>query len=158
MATFSDGPLIPMPDFSLHNSSAGDMKFHLQNILDSKEKQLQQAGTLGQRVLAQQMELEERIRQLQEADADKAEDDELDPEAAERYRDLAETIKAWDVENAQLSSAFGNRVSNSFLCITRRTYQKKYTRISYRMRVYGHAFFLRLRHVSNCVVESDFFY
>lgn len=104
-----------MPDFSLHNSSAGDMKFHLQNILDSKEKQLQQAGTLGQRVLAQQMELEERIRQLQEADADKPEDDELDAEAAERYRDLAETIKAWDAENAQLSSAFGNKVSNSFL-------------------------------------------
>src|SRR5882762_6734726 len=66
MVTFADGPTIPMPDFSGHSSSAGDMKFHLQNLLDSKEKQLQQAGTLGQRVLAQQMELEERIRQIQE--------------------------------------------------------------------------------------------
>lgn len=117
MATFSDGPTIPMPDFSLQNSSAGDMKFHLQNLLDSKEKQLQQAGTLGQRVLAQQMELEERIRQLQEIDADKAEDDELNTEAAERYRELADTIKAWDAENAQLSSAFGNRVSNLFCAL-----------------------------------------
>jgi hypothetical protein len=111
MAHFSDGPSIPMPDFSVHSSSAGDMKFHLQNLLDSKEKQLQQAGTLGQRVLAQQMELEERIRQLQEADADKGEDDELDAAATERYRELAETIRAWDAENAQLSSAFGSKVS-----------------------------------------------
>src|SRR6266436_5714349 len=104
----------PMPEFSIPNnpfSTAGDMKFHLQNLLDSKEKQLQQAGTLGQRVLAQQMELEERIRQLQEADADKGENDELDTEATKRYRELAETIRTWDAENAQLSSAFGSKVS-----------------------------------------------
>ncbi|KAF8155589.1 hypothetical protein B0H34DRAFT_783418 [Crassisporium funariophilum] len=99
-----------MPDFSAPNnpfSTAGDMKFHLQNLLDSKEKQLQQAGSLGQRVLAQQMELEERIRQLQELEADKGEEDEIDHEARERYHELAETIVAWDSENAQLSSAFG---------------------------------------------------
>ncbi|GLB42302.1 putative meiotic cell cortex C-terminal pleckstrin homology [Lyophyllum shimeji] len=100
-----------MPDFSAPMapfSSAGDMKFHLQNLLDSKEKQLQQAGTLGQRVLAQQMELEERIRQLQELEADKGDDDEIDEYARERYRELAETLVAWDNENAQLSSAFGS--------------------------------------------------
>lgn len=112
MASDSDDvPILPsMPDFSAHNSSlssAGDLKFQLQNLLDSKEKQLQQAGTLGQRVLAQQMELEERIRQLQELEADKGEDDEIDFEARERYQELAETIMAWDSENAQLSSAFG---------------------------------------------------
>jgi hypothetical protein len=119
MATTSDGgpAVLPsMPDFSAYNfSSAGDMKFHLQNLLDSKEKQLQQAGTLGQRVLAQQMELEERIRQLQEIDADKGEDEEIDDEARDRYRELAETIKAWDTENAQLSNTFGgSRVSLIF--------------------------------------------
>jgi len=100
-----------MPDFSSSNnpfSTAGDMKFHLQSLLDSKEKQLQQAGSLGQRVLAQQMELEERIRQLQELEADKGEDDEIDHEARERYHELADTILAWDSENAQLSSAFGS--------------------------------------------------
>lgn len=118
MANFSDGPSIPMPDFSSHSndyaSSAADMKYHLQNLLDSKEKQLQQAGTLGQRVLAQQMELEERIRQLQEADADKGEDDALDEEATARYRELAETIQTWDRENAELSGAFGNKVRTYF--------------------------------------------
>lgn len=101
-----------MPDFSAHNntpfSSAGDMKFYLQSLLDSKEKQLQQAGTLGQRVLAQQMELEERIRQLQEIEADKSEDDEIDDQARIRYRELADTLVSWDTENAQLSSAFGS--------------------------------------------------
>ncbi|KAF8905236.1 hypothetical protein CPB84DRAFT_1745558 [Gymnopilus junonius] len=106
--------LPPMPDFlsssaadPLTFSTAGDMKFYLQNLLDSKERQLQQAGSLGQRVLAQQMELEERIRQLQELEADKGEDDQIDHEARERYHELAETVVAWDQENAQLSSAFG---------------------------------------------------
>ncbi|KAG6333940.1 hypothetical protein ID866_5151 [Astraeus odoratus] len=112
MASSSDGSvagiLAHMPDFSQHAfSSAGERKFHLQLLLDIKEKQLQQAGTLGQRVLAQQIELEEKIRQIQELDAERGDDEELDAEARERYRELADTIKAWDVENAQLSSAFG---------------------------------------------------
>ncbi|KAJ3484850.1 hypothetical protein NLJ89_g11950 [Agrocybe chaxingu] len=110
MASAGAPVLPPMPDFSSYNnpfSTAGDMKFHLQNLLDGKEKQLQQAGSLGQRVLAQQMELEERIRQLQELEADKGEEDEIDEEARDRYRELADTITAWDQENAQLSSAFG---------------------------------------------------
>lgn len=96
-----------MRDFDDPFSTAGDMKYHLQNLLDSKEKQLQQAGSLGQRVLAQQMELEERIRQLHMLESDKGEDDEIDLEARERYRELADTVLSWDSENAQLSSAFG---------------------------------------------------
>ncbi|KAF8886928.1 hypothetical protein BD779DRAFT_1410754, partial [Infundibulicybe gibba] len=80
--------------------SAGDMKLHLQHLLDSKEKQLQQAGTFGQRVLAQQMELEERIRELQEVGADKSEEDDIDAEDRERYQALADTVIAWDSENA----------------------------------------------------------
>ncbi|KIK68458.1 hypothetical protein GYMLUDRAFT_54091 [Collybiopsis luxurians FD-317 M1] len=91
--------------------SAGDMRSHLQSLLDAKEKQLQQAGTLGQRVLAQQMELEERIRQLQELDADKSDDEELDLETKEKYQELAESLLAWDAENALLSGAFGKSSS-----------------------------------------------
>ncbi|KAI6043981.1 hypothetical protein EDC04DRAFT_2562205 [Pisolithus marmoratus] len=111
MASSSDGlagVLASIPDFSQFVfSSAGERKFHLQLLLDTKEKQLQQAGALGQRVLAQQIELEEKIRQIQEFDAERGDDEELDTEARERYRELAETIKAWDSENARLSSAFG---------------------------------------------------
>ncbi|KAJ6472662.1 coiled-coil protein [Mycena vulgaris] len=106
MASSSDGldAMITTPF-----SSAGDMKYHLQSLLDSKERQLQQAGTLGQRVLAQQMELEERIRQLQELDVDKLDDEHVDDDARDRYRELAETLMAWDRENADLSSAFGSQ-------------------------------------------------
>ncbi|KAF7316271.1 PH domain-containing protein [Mycena indigotica] len=106
MASTSDGldGLITTPF-----SSAADMKYHLQTLLDAKEKQLQQAGTLGQRVLAQQMELEERIRQLQELDGDKLDDEQIDEEGRERYRELAETLRGWDQENAELSSGFGAR-------------------------------------------------
>ncbi|KAG1843143.1 hypothetical protein DFJ58DRAFT_805024 [Suillus subalutaceus] len=108
MASPSDDGLaeVPsnMPDFSAPAfSSAGQRKFRLQQLLDNKEKQLQQAGTLGQR------KLEEKIRQLQEFDVEHAEDGELDTDARERYRELAETIADWDAENAQLSSAFGQK-------------------------------------------------
>lgn len=88
-------------------TTAGDMNFYLQNLLDRKEKQLQQAGNLGQRVLAQQMELEERIRQIQESVVDRPEDEEVDTQTRAKYRELSETILSWDSENAQLSSAFG---------------------------------------------------
>ncbi|KAL0069266.1 hypothetical protein AAF712_003630 [Marasmius tenuissimus] len=98
-------------------SSASDIRSHFQVLLDEKEKQLQQAGTLGQRVLAQQIELEERIRQLQETigDGDSAEGGyesggeggTNNKEAAERLTELAETLLQWDRENAILSSSFG---------------------------------------------------
>lgn len=106
-------PVLPhMPDFSLSNdpfSTPGDMKSHLQHLLDSKEKQLQQAGLLGQRVLAQQADLDELMRQLQEMEAEMADadDDSIEHEARLRYNELADKIVQWDRENAQLSSIFG---------------------------------------------------
>lgn len=105
-----------------HFSSAGDMKSHLQSLLDSKEHQLQQAATFGQRVLAQRMELEERIRQLQEVEVDKSEDDEIDQDSLDKYKELAETVMSWDNENAELSSTFSSSkvrmksVYSAFLC------------------------------------------
>jgi hypothetical protein len=118
MATFSDGEsafsLPIMADFANNGlSSIGDMRLHLQNLLDLKEKQLQQAGTLGQRILAQQVELEERVRQLQEVEADKGDDEDLDSDIRDRYRDLANVVKAWDSENGQLSSNLGSKVGSS---------------------------------------------
>lgn len=91
-------------------ASAGSMRSYLQNLLDTKEKQLQQAGTLGQRVLAQQMELEERVRQLQDIDSERTEEEEVSVDTRQRYRDLANTLKSWDEENLTLSSTFGTSV------------------------------------------------
>ena len=108
MATFSEG--------ASHHDISNDaealvsmknMRQHLQFLLNSKETQLRQAGTLGQRVLAQQVELEERIQQLQEIDVDKGEDDDLSAEMRLRYRELNNTLKSWEEENTQLSSALG---------------------------------------------------
>jgi hypothetical protein len=117
MASSSGGasaPLLPaMPDFStpsLSHSTAGELKHHLQALLDSKERQLQSTATLGQRVLAQQMELEERVRQLQDLALGKDEDEDLDSETRQKFRELGDTIKAWDSQNAQLSGAFGGSV------------------------------------------------
>ena len=84
------------------------MKSHLQSLLDSKEQQLQQAATFGQRVLAQRMELEDRIRQLQEVEADKTDDEDVEPEAVQKYQELTDTMMSWDTENALLSSAFNS--------------------------------------------------
>ncbi|KAI0346389.1 hypothetical protein BDW22DRAFT_1388518 [Trametopsis cervina] len=111
MTTFSDGGdglhLSNMAGLSSYSSSSDDMRFHLQTLLDSKEKQLQQAGTLGQQLLTQRMELEERIRALQDMDFDGGEGDEV----REKYRELVDTIKSWDAENEQLSSTFGVKVN-----------------------------------------------
>ncbi|KAJ7599509.1 hypothetical protein C8J56DRAFT_190997 [Mycena floridula] len=43
-----------------------DMKHHLQVLLSNKEKELQQAGALGQQVLQQHQTLEAHVRELQE--------------------------------------------------------------------------------------------
>ena len=42
-------------------TDARAMHAHLQHLLERKEKELQHVGTLGQRVLAQRAELEERV-------------------------------------------------------------------------------------------------
>ncbi|KAI8976653.1 hypothetical protein BD414DRAFT_539198 [Trametes punicea] len=122
MATFSDGEDAmsslsrPLSPSAVHFDTTDSMRLHLQALLDSKEKQLQSAATLGHQLLAQRMELEERIRQLQELDLDggagsggSSEDGHggLDVSVRERYRELAEAIKAWDAENEQLTTVFG---------------------------------------------------
>ena len=114
MESFSDGPSRQNPlDFPLHSSSPHDMRQHLQNLLDGKEKQLQQAAALGERLLAQRVELEGRVRLLQEVDADKS--DEITADMRERYRELADTVRAWEFGNVQLTSTFTSTVRISVL-------------------------------------------
>ncbi|KAI0051353.1 hypothetical protein FA95DRAFT_1534854 [Auriscalpium vulgare] len=95
-----------------HSSSPDALRQQLQALLDSKERQLQQAGALGQRVLAQRVELEERVRLLQALDADKPDDADVNADMRARYRELADTVRAWDDENVLLSSAFGAKRAN----------------------------------------------
>jgi hypothetical protein len=116
MDTFSDGPSQQNAlDFPFHSSSSNDMRQHLQNLLDSKEKQLQQAAALGESLLEQRVELEERVRLLQETDVDKS--DEITADMRERYRELADAVRAWDLGNTQLTSAFTSSVCTLFSII-----------------------------------------
>ncbi|KAH9917659.1 uncharacterized protein BXZ73DRAFT_53318 [Epithele typhae] len=93
--------------------SQGNMRLQLQALLDDKEKQLQSAATLGHQLLAQRMELEERIKQMQELELDSSgSDDGLDASVRDRYRELADAIKAWDMENEHLTSVFGSKPTN----------------------------------------------
>jgi len=113
MDTFSDGPSHQNAlDFPFHSSSSNDMRQHLQNLLDSKEKQLQQAAALGERLLAQRVELEERVRLLQDNDGDKS--DEITADMRERYRELADAVRAWDSGNTQLTTTFSSSVCTLF--------------------------------------------
>jgi hypothetical protein len=109
-----------------HVSSTGDLRAQLQALLDEKEKQLQHAGTLGQRVLEQQMELEERISQLRDLDADRDDDDEIDVETRERYRELAQTVQNWDSDNARLTEALATKVGFSARVIRVRYFRGAY--------------------------------
>jgi DNA-binding transcriptional regulator GbsR (MarR family) len=110
MPTFSDGQdthSSTMSDFLAPGvPSIGDMRAHLQLLLDNKEKQLQQVGTLGQRILSQQVQLDERVRQLHELEAELDDNQDLDSEIRERYRELTEMVKSWDVDNTQLTQSF----------------------------------------------------
>jgi hypothetical protein len=65
-------------------------------------------AALGERLLAQRVELEERVRLLQEIDGDKS--DEITADMRERYRELADAVRAWDFGNVQLTAAFTSSV------------------------------------------------
>ena len=86
------------------------MKSHLQFLLDNKEKQLQQVGTLGQRILSQQVLLDERVRELHKLEADLGDNQDLDSEIRERYRKLTEMVEVWDADNARLTQLFTPKV------------------------------------------------
>ncbi len=113
MATFSDGgDVAAMAD----NDTQDNMQFLLQTLLDNKEKQLQSAATLGHQLLAQRTELEDKIRQMQELELENSGADEsFDGSVRDKYRELVDSIKAWDAENEQLTSVFGSKVSGNLV-------------------------------------------
>ncbi len=85
---------------------AGQMRQKLQALLDDKERQLQKAEALGQRILAQQMELEERINQITELDEQQQQQDGEngadDSEMRSQLDELAQTMHGWATENEGL--------------------------------------------------------
>jgi len=64
-------------------------------------------GTLGQEILKQQQELEERIRGFEE----EGEGDELGEEGRERLKELDEAMKVWENQNEGMMRELGGKVS-----------------------------------------------
>ncbi|KIM23667.1 hypothetical protein M408DRAFT_252856 [Serendipita vermifera MAFF 305830] len=87
------------------SSYGGQMRSKLQALLDDKERQLQKAEALGQRILAQQMELEERINQITELDEHQqaaGQENGDDSEMRSQLDELAQTMHGWATENETL--------------------------------------------------------
>lgn len=91
-------------------SSHGEIRDRLQSLLDDKEKQLQLAGTLGQRILAQQMELEDRINQLPlSSSLDQGLEEHIQEDVQEKLRELEEVLAGWENENAVVFSKLNSQ-------------------------------------------------
>ena len=90
-----------------------DLRARLQTLLDQKEQELQSAGSLGQRILAQQIELEECINQISELESGRTglkDNDEIESEVCARQNDLEDTVHAWKLEIQELWRVFGPKV------------------------------------------------
>lgn len=115
---------------SVPTPSPAELRAHLQSLLDDKDRQLVQVGVIGQRVIAQQMELQERVKKLEtmtvglEGEGFDEEDvyggiapnqagrgkrragssaAQLRGDALNSFRELAETIVQWEEETKMLT-------------------------------------------------------
>lgn len=100
-----------------NSEMAGQMRLKLQALLGEKERQLQQAEALGQRILAQQVELEERINQIAELDEagnagnNPQPEEDKETEMRAHLDELAQTMHGWATENETLWAGAVTRVS-----------------------------------------------
>lgn len=118
------------PSFSSEQSngslSHNDLRDQLQSLLNEKAQHLQLAATLGQRLLDQQSELENRLGQLNELHTTNGgymygdEEDSKTEDMRHKIEDLSHTLQQWEVENDQLRSSLapGSHVcpSQPLLC------------------------------------------
>lgn len=97
---------------SIGELSSVSLRDQLKTLIDDKKEQLALVGALGHRFLSQQVELEERIQQMDDASLDDVNNEGL----RVRLANLANTIKTWESEDQQTwvtALSLGNRVRNS---------------------------------------------
>lgn len=80
------------------------LRHHLATLLEQKSSQLQMLGTMGQEILKQQQELEERIRGFEE------DEEEVGDETRERLRELEGAMSAWESQNEGMMRELGGKV------------------------------------------------
>jgi len=109
---FEDSQLMDTPHDNQTALTPGNLRVQLQALLDDKEKQLKLAGALGQRVLAQQVELEERITQLNDLETEKAtasDEEVVESKIRDKLRELRDTMNSWESENQDIFDVIGNK-------------------------------------------------
>jgi hypothetical protein len=74
-------------------------------LMDQKSSQLQILGSMGQEILKQQQELEERIKDFEEEG-----EDDVGDEAKSRLRDLDNAMKTWEDRNEGMLRELGAKV------------------------------------------------
>jgi hypothetical protein len=86
--------------------SSQAVRSHLQSLLEQKSSQLQMLGTMGQEILKQQTELEERIRGF-ENDED---DEEVGEGTKQKLTELDEAMRTWENQNEGMMRELGGKV------------------------------------------------
>ncbi|KAG8896978.1 hypothetical protein FRC00_004966, partial [Tulasnella sp. 408] len=84
-----------------------NLRTQLQGLLDEKEQQLARAGALGQQLLSQQVELNERIAALERyehlaSSGSRTPDPDGDPELRQKLTELSEALQSWDNDNEKI--------------------------------------------------------
>lgn len=96
----------PSPPRNMAGLSSQAVRSHLQSLLEQKSSQLQMLGTMGQEILKQQTELEERIRGF-ENDED---DEEVGEGTKQKLTELDEAMRTWENQNEGMMRELGGKV------------------------------------------------
>lgn len=95
----------PSPELAGPTMNPSFVRTQLQQLLDDKSNKLHMVGTMGQKILAQQTELEERIRELGDMDEDSG--TEISDTTRTKLLELQDAIKGWDTDNQTLIREIG---------------------------------------------------
>lgn len=95
----------PSPELAATTMNPSYVRTQLQQLLDDKSNKLHMVGTMGQKILAQQTELEERIRELGDMDEDGGA--EISDATRAKLLELQDAIKGWDSDNQTLIREIG---------------------------------------------------
>lgn len=106
------GQRTPSPTRRSTSQNQADMtgfalRQHLSSLLDQKSSQLQMLGTMGQEILKQQQELEERIQAFEDEDEG---DEEVGEETKSKLKDLDDAMRGWEHQNEGMMRELGGKV------------------------------------------------
>ncbi|WWD10289.1 hypothetical protein V865_008424 [Kwoniella europaea PYCC6329] len=100
----------PSPQKKRQEMTGQALRQHLQSLLEQKSTQLQTLGTMGQEILKQQQDLEERIREFE--DADESDEEEIREDTRERLRELDQAMRMWENQNEHMMRGLGGKSSD----------------------------------------------